>query len=221
MRTVFTMAIALCMGFPVAAQQTASNRVVTSGKGGFGIKGGLNVAGTKSGGFGTNTSSIVFQDPGVKLGYHVGAFYTIPVSGILSLQPEVLFSTEGSWQDAVENGTSFNANKLDMNYIQIPVLLKFSAASGFYGELGPQLGFITKTELTTSRLNLQGSTTSLDDFTASTAWAGVAGIGYSFKSGLGFGARYVMGLTNPWENTMAMDVDLSTRTFAFSLHYRF
>lgn len=108
-----------------------------------------------------------------------------------------------------------------MNYIQIPVLLKFSAASGFYGELGPQLGFITKTELTTSRLNLQGSTTSLDDFTASTAWAGVAGIGYSFKSGLGFGARYVMGLTNPWENTMAMDVDLSTRTFAFSLHYRF
>lgn len=221
MRTIFTMVMAICMGFSVAAQQTEKDRMVTSGKGGFGIKGGINIAGTKSGGFGTNTGSVTFKDPGMKLGYHIGAFYTIPVSGILSLQPELLFSTEGNWQDAVESGTQYNANKLDINYIQIPVLLKFSGASGLYGEIGPQFGFITKTELTTSRLNLQGATTDLDDFVSSTAWAGVAGIGYSFESGLGFGARYVMGLSNPWENTMAKDVDLSTRTIAISLHYRF
>jgi hypothetical protein len=202
---------------------TGTHTAHTGTKAGFGIKGGVNFANTKSGGFGQNSTSITYLEPTGKIGYYGGIFYNMPLSGNLRLQPELLFSTEGHSQDATDAGGTKKVNDLDLNYVQIPVMLQIASNKGFYVEAGPQIGFLTKAELTNDRQMPGASpvTNDLKDFTKSTAWALAAGLGYNFRGGFGIGARYVYGLTNVFEATAATDVNLAARNLTLGLHFRF
>ena len=94
----------------------------------FGVKGGLNLT-TFAGGNYWDAKSLV--------GFHVGGFAEIKIIERLSIQPEVLFSTQGA---KLEDGLDdFDAK---LNYINIPVLAKFYVTKQFTVEAGPQLGFL-------------------------------------------------------------------------------
>lgn len=103
---------------------------------GGGIKVGLNLA-TLSG----------FNDPNSstsqRTGVVGGVFLTFGLAPMIALQPEVLFSMQGTKFHVGTSGVSTDATaKLD--YIQVPVLLRIGnsskAGASLYGVVGPTFG---------------------------------------------------------------------------------
>src|SRR6186713_85007 len=63
-----------------------------------------------------------------------GVLANIPLAGALSLQPEVVYSGQGAKGDG---------GKTTLNYINVPVLVKYSLPVGVFFQTGPQIGFLT------------------------------------------------------------------------------
>lgn len=133
----------------------------------FGLKGGANFSKLDS----DNVNSSILTS------YHFGALVEINVLRILSLQPEVLFSSQGA---KVEGADDF---KLD--YISAPVLVKFYIIPNKFSiDLGPQFSFLVKDDVPSSYQ------TETFDF------AGIGGIGLNINKTFFAQARYVVGLTD-------------------------
>jgi len=115
------------------------------------------------------------------VGYHVGAVINYGFGKVFSIQPEVLFSTQGA---KVNNGGQKTDFKI--GYVTIPAMLKFKTNGGFYFEAGPQAGFRTSSDLGNQTIN---------NFAKNLDISVGAGIGFQSKIGLGIGARYIAGLT--------------------------
>src|SRR6476620_4926340 len=107
----------------------ASAFVATKAQVSYGVKGGLNL------------SNIIGSDAEgakAKIGFHAGVFAGIPVADRFSIQPELVYSAQGAkYEETGEDDVKINSG-----YLNIPVLAKFTTASGFYGATGPQLGFL-------------------------------------------------------------------------------
>jgi hypothetical protein len=163
MKRIFLIALAL-MAFGVTnAQQTR-----------FGIKGGLNLT-TFAGGNYWDAKSLV--------GFQLGGFAEIKVIDRLSIQPEVLFSTQGAKID----GGSFGDFDYKLNYINVPVLAKFYITKQFTVEGGPQLGFLVsaKQEGDDVKDNFKSVDTGFN-----------FGAGYNFTDNVSVNLRYTVGLSN-------------------------
>lgn len=80
-----------------------------------------------------------------KPGLHAGITLDIPLVARLSFAPEIMYSQKGY----KTNGTSLlggeNEYSVTTNFIEVPILLKINAASGFNIHLGPQVSFLTST----------------------------------------------------------------------------
>jgi len=102
---------------------------------GFGLKAGLSYANIHG-------RDVYEQKP--KMGFGAGAFLTYGLGSFFAVQPEVLFVQKGS---KYSNGGGANAYKetLGLDYIEVPVLLKFflPVAKSFRLHLfaGPSLAF--------------------------------------------------------------------------------
>lgn len=96
---------------------------------GGGIKAGVNFAKTTASG----------DDPGRRVGAIAGLFATIGVAPVLAIQPEVLFSMQG---------TKFSTETASVDYIQVPVLLRIGsnsrAGASVYGIVGPSVGIYVR-----------------------------------------------------------------------------
>lgn len=186
----------------------------------FGIKAGLNGA-SLSEGFGTGSN---FKDPGMKLGLAGGIFVHFPLGEKWGMQPELLYSSEGSLQEGkignVADNNFVTVFTTKMNFLNIPFMFQYRGnQKGFYGEAGPQLGF-----LLTAKLNNKfpatgaAATTNVQTYFRGAAWSLGVGTGYNFSSGLGIGLRYNLGLTNiddiPGQNWRSNVLHLG-------VHYRF
>ncbi len=75
--------------------------------------------------------------PKPKLAFNAGAFVALPLFNEFSLQPEVVYSGQGS--KFSESGFTGTVNA---NYVNVPVLFKYNNPTGFFAETGPQLGFL-------------------------------------------------------------------------------
>lgn len=168
----------------------------------FGLKGGLNLA--------ELSSSDKQADNGNRTGFNAGLFFHLPVAPELAIQPEVVYSTQGT---KYSDGT-FKHN-LALNYVNVPVMLQALVGRGFFAEAGPQIGFLT------SSSNKVGDTpsdaTSKSDF-KNTDFALGFGLGYSGLSGLGIGARYNLGLTNV--NNSGLSSNLKNNVLQIGLTYK-
>lgn len=163
----------------------------------FGLKAGMNISTLRGDGVGKAKSLI---------GANVGAFVNIPVSTMFSFQPEVLYSMEGAKEDVFDT-------KIMLNYVNIPLMLKYTDASGFFGELGPQIGF-----LTSAKSKINGNTADVKDLFKSTNFSLGIGAGFNFTSSVGVGLRYNLGLSNISEDT---NDDEKTGNFSIGIHYSF
>ena len=99
----------------------------------FGIKGGVNMS--YLGGDSDGNFSLTF---GTRIDAHFGGLVEIPLSEKFALQPEVLYSSEGS-DYSILFGPSY---ELKLNYIRVPVLAKYYIIEGLSVELGPSFGFL-------------------------------------------------------------------------------
>src|SRR5688572_31974976 len=97
----------------------------------LGIKAGVNVAKINSDD--VESSSIT--------AFHGGAFALFKFTAI-GIQPELLFSQQGTSIDDVSLGTG----DLKMSYMTIPVMVKFYLPGGFNLQAGPQFGFLNSAE---------------------------------------------------------------------------
>ncbi len=136
---------------------------------------------------GLNRYALTGDDKSYKNGLHIGAFAQIPITELLVVQPELLFSAEGN--EFEENDIKFGQY---LNYVNIPVMLRVNTKGGFYAEAGPQFGF-----LLSAKYKETGSPSEdIKKFFKGSNLSIGAGFGYQFKMGLGVGARYNFGLAN-------------------------
>lgn len=98
----------------------------------FGIKGGLNYATVTKGDFEDGL------DP--RTSFYIGFVSEIPlVANSISLQPEMIYSRQGFENNFVLLGTDYK-EEYQVDYINIPVLLKLHAGNTLSFEVGPQFG---------------------------------------------------------------------------------
>ncbi|WPO79283.1 porin family protein [Flavobacterium sp. KACC 22761] len=166
----------------------------------FGIKGGLNITSFTGGGY-WDTSSLV--------GFQLGGFAEIKIIDRLSIQPEVLFSTQGARLDNLH----FDS-KLD--YINVPVLAKFYITKQFTVEGGPQLGFLVSAKN-------DGHDAKNDFKSVDTGFN--FGAGYNFTDNFSVGIRYTVGLSNIADYNVDNIDDYydspKNSVFALTLAYKF
>lgn len=116
--------------------------VAVNAQGGFrlGIKGGLNL---------NQIQGVSFND-GFNYGYHLGGFAEIDFTKKIGIQPEVLWNqsnSQMSGQFATLYPSITNPNTLNqdvvLNYLSIPILLRYNLGSMFSIVAGPQFGILT------------------------------------------------------------------------------
>ena len=144
----------------------------------LGIKGGLN-------GYTVSGENTPGYNP--KLGFHAGILGHIHINPRFALQPELIFSTQGTTYKA--NGLD---NKLNLNYLNIPLNFQYMFDNGFRLQAGPQLGILASAKLKTG--DIKSDTKS----NFKIADIGLT-VGFSYvkpTTGLGFDIRYNHGLSS-------------------------
>jgi hypothetical protein len=142
----------------------------------IGVKGGINFANVSN--FGNDT----------RIGGNIGFFAHAQLNRNWCIQPELLYSSEGS-RFMTTNGE----RTLALNYIQVPVMFQYFPVKQFYVEAGPQAGLLTNADVKSSNYGNKYSVS--DGYKKGDVDLNV-GAGIHATPNLGFFARYSFGLTN-------------------------
>ncbi|KFF05039.1 porin family protein [Flavobacterium reichenbachii] len=171
----------------------------------FGVKGGLNLSNIVGGDV-ENTNSLV--------GFHVGGFAEIKIADKFAIQPELLYSAQGT---KIDGGPVFGDFDVKLDYLNIPVLAKYYIVEKFSVEAGPQLGIL---------LSAKSDGDDVKDSFKSVDFGFNIGAGFHFTENLSINLRYTIGLS-----PLAEDADIDDEeeyydsaknsNLALSLAYKF
>ncbi|QED36773.1 PorT family protein [Antarcticibacterium arcticum] len=163
----------------------------------FGVKGGVN--------FATLTGDDADElDAKMKTGFHLGVLAEIMISDKFGIQPEVLYSSQGAKSDVAmfeEFGGNVDVD-IKLDYIAVPVMLKYFVAPGFSLEAGPQFSFLSKSEIE-AEFGGETETEDIKDDTESFDLGAAFGVGYGLPQGFLVQARYVMGFSDVYTDSDA------------------
>lgn len=162
----------------------------------FGPKAGINVSNFQNGDYENNTL----------LGFHLGGFLNLSAGKFFAIQPEVLFSTQGSKIDDVRS----SYKELRANYLNIPVLAQLKTNGGLYLETGPQAGLL---------LTAKTDDQSAKDLYKSLDWSWVFGLGFRSNIGFGLDARYNLGLTKIGDKINAVEPNAKNSVIQIGLFF--
>ncbi|MFH6958653.1 porin family protein [Flavobacterium aquidurense] len=172
----------------------------------FGVKGGLNISNFT--GYQEDVKSLV--------GFHIGGFAEIKVAKKFAIQPEFLFSTQGT---TIEGYNGDSNTTVKVNYLNIPILAKYYITDAFSVEAGPQIGFL---------LSAKSRSEDINDLFKSTDYGLNLGIGYDFTENFALGLRYTIGLSDiadvpddSQDYPFAYNANFKNSNFALSLAYKF
>lgn len=165
----------------------------------FGLKGGLNVSNLYGSGVSNDATKSLFGGNG-------GFFASIPASTNFYIQPEVSYSMEG----AMYKGSDA---KTKLNFVNIPVMLKYVTPGGFFVEAGPQLGILVSAENEVNDVE-----SDIKGLLKSTNFSVGGGIGFKLDPSIAVGARYMAGLSNLTENNPS---ELKSNNLSINLFYTF
>jgi len=182
----------------------------------FGIKGGMNVANQSFSGDGA-------PSPSSLIGFHIGGFVDIKISDKFSIQPELLYSTQGSKFNMVvsDGNTEYNTeNTVKLAYINIPVMFKYYATEKFSLEAGPQIGFLTNSEIEVNVLG-QSVTQDAKELFESIDFGLNLGAGYDITKNISAGIRYNFGLVNVAKTEAGSNDSIKNSVFSISVGYKF
>ncbi len=181
----------------------------------FGPKAGLNFA---------NLSGL--NDSEMKTSFHVGAVAEIKFNEKFSIQPEVVYSAQGSSRSGsttLLGITSSFEGKQKLDYINVPIMAKYYIIDGFSVEAGPQIGFLMKAEseldTTIAGVNSNVKGDNKDSFKSTDFGLGL-GLAYDLPVGLFVNARYNLGLSDIRENTSAGDA-VKNNVIQVGIGYKF
>lgn len=163
-----------------------------------GVKAGLNLANQTFSGNGYTTS------PSFLPGLHAGAYATIMFSEHFGLQPEVLYSGQGA-----KSGDQ----KYKVNYVNIPVLVRYSINDMWSLHAGPQFGVLTSAKFTAG-----SNEQDMKDQVKGSDLGIAAGVGVDLPMKLNFSFRFVQGLSNI--NDTESTVTQKNYNLQFSVGYK-
>ena len=152
----------------------------------YGIRGGFNI------------SNLDFDAPyGLENKHrnsvYIGAFATIGLNKTISLMPEFQFSAEGA-----------NEEKINLDYLQVPVLVRFRLSEKFHIGAGPQVG-----------LKIHKFEDGIRNF----AYSGVAAVEYKINLMLFADVRYTYGFSNVFDEYLG--VNAKNRNIQLGIGYKF
>lgn len=129
---------------------------------------------------------------GNQTGLHIGGLLELKLLDNLALQPELLYSAQGS-------------NDFKLDYLSLPVLLKFYLSSNKLSlDVGPQFSVLVNDDVPSS----------FDSKTADLAT--VLGLGYNLTDNIFVQARYVYGVSE-----ISKDFEVKNRVVQLSAGIRF
>ena len=142
---------------------------------------------------GANFASLT-DDVETRTGLNFGAFATIKFSDKIALQGDLLYS-----QQCAE---LLNIGKVDLDYINVPVVLKYYLVKKLNIQAGPQFGFLVNDDdLNTESMDI----------------AGVVGLGLDLPLGIRIDGRYNFGLTEIFPDVSG----LKNNVFSLSVGWSF
>jgi hypothetical protein len=162
---------------------------------GVGVKAGLNFANQ------TLSSGAFSATPDGRTSFHAGVFATFKF-GSFGLQPEVLYNSVGA------KYSSSDVAKID--YVSVPVLLRFNFAKIVNIHAGPQFGIL---------LSAKRDDVDVKDSLESSDLSLASGIGLDLPMGLTASARYVIGLKDI--NASSAGVNTKNHVLQLSVGYKF
>ena len=185
----------------------------------FGAKAGLNLA---------NMSGDV-EDNSIKLALHIGGMAEIKISETFAVQPELLYSGQGA---------KFSDGSLNLNYLVLPIMAKYSVTENLTLEAGPQFGYLLSAKSkynepeeedlpsisykNSSSKTQTASSNSVDvkeNFKSFDLGAAI-GASYALNNGMNLSIRYIMGLSNT-PNYDGGDFKYKNSVFQLSVGYYF
>ncbi len=185
-----------------------------------GFKFGLNVANLHEEGVDTKN----------KMGFHAGVFIEAFIGAKISIQPELLYSTQGSKEEGVLPFPYSIPVKttIKMGYINLPIMFKYYPTENFSLTAGPQVGFLTNAKLDVESKYIKD--VSIDNskfYSALNKFDYGINFGLEYThSGVFIAARYNLGLadiqgsTVTYSNTYS-DTKSYNRVFQLSTGYKF
>lgn len=186
-----------------------------------------------------------------KIGFHIGGFLEYSFNDKFSIQPELLYSTQGGKSVVKEEyggGTYYESftQTPKISYLNIPIMLKYKVIEKLSVEFGPQIGYVlsakSKWEYVDSSDSSENETIEVDilnggNYTYLGTDVEVKGRINKFDFGLNLGtsyditeqifvqARYNLGLSvvddNSTAGTSTDSWDLKNSVLQFSLGYKF
>jgi len=143
----------------------------------FGAKAGINLS---------NMSSDNFTETSTRTGFHLGLLAEVPLTNKFSVQPEILYATQGTEAYEIMLGGSPRQADYKLDYIQLPVLAKIYLAESLSIEAGPSFNFLVMEEIGDSNT----------DFGSTFEFGGVLGASYKIRGGFFAAARFSYGFTD-------------------------
>ena len=197
MKKVLLSIVMVALGFTASAQVS------------FGIKAGVNLADL--------AGDDIPEEFGNRTSFHIGGVAEFEISKKFSFQPELLYSSQGTKAEEDDYKVT-----LKMDYLNIPLMAKYYVTEGLSFEVGPQVGFLLSAK-EKGEFDGDSETEDIKDFMNSVDFGLNFGLGYKLESGINFGARYNLGLSEVFEDVdVDDDDDKSTNgVFQISVGYSF
>ncbi len=140
-----------------------------------GVKGGMNISKASFSSSGYNLN--------YRLGYYVGGYLGFTLKSDLSINGELLYSAKG-WNIPDDSGN--NNASVTLNFIELPILLKYGISEKIKFILGPSVGY----KISSKRRPESDWKDNFEDLTLNV----VGGVEYSISENIGVEIRYSQGI---------------------------
>lgn len=170
--------------------------------------------------FGVNLANLTNINGDIRPGVNVGFAVEVPLAEYFSVEPGVFYSMQGSKMDDA-------GLKINMDYVNIPIMAKYYIYEGFNLFVGPQFGFNVTGKMKSDNPGMNDDI-DLKDAIKKFDFAINVGIGYQFEMGLNASLQYNFGLLKVFddEGLQIMDKNIilsnsNNRVLQITLGWRF
>lgn len=182
---------------------------------------------------GLNISSLTIDENELnssdKTGFTAGVMVEIPMAKNFSLQPELLYSQQGTkitFSDQEVTNSHYKST-IRLHYLNIPVMLKYYVIKGFSVQAGPQIAILLKAnnKYQDNFLGYENKESfDLKKYSTGIDTSVNFGLGYQFKDKFYTDARYAISYSNVFKEGDAnhfINNDMKNRVFQITLGYFF
>lgn len=149
-----------------------------------------------------------------KVGFAGGVFVSIPLSQLIGIQPELLYSQKGFKTE----GTFFDG-KVTSNHLDLPVHLQIKPTENISLLVGPQLSYLLSTKYEIDGLSLVDEE-DLEDENNRATFGISAGVDFTLQNFL-ISARGSWDLSKFNKDNSTSDINYKNQLFQITLGYRF